>query len=354
LAVASTAAGIGASVYGAAKQASAQKAQANAIAEQNRAMQEAQNQAFQERIAAGNRQTAAQTAAMQQTMQDRNAAQAQMRAQQLQASQQQQDITGAENQQAEALRRQADVRAQDLLAQTTAQQQALAQQRSQQQQAALLEQNIPRVPGGPNQGPEATDPGSEETKSAVARRAAEAATNIRDYGTKIGALGAYQTPLSDIQNAISGTKTGIMPAQQAELLLKAGHGARILPSALAYRQAGELGGSMDALLQSRGQSALAGADLSYGNAVQLANLAQQNSNTLAANRADQAKANAQYQQSVSGIFSGLGQLGLYAGGRFGGWGSSLLPGGETPYSGGGTGIGDVGSKLTPAMGGYGY
>ena len=58
------------------------------------------------------------------------------------------------------------------------------------------------------------------------------------------------------------------------------------------------------------------ASLQASNKIGLANLAQGDTNTIAANKAAQAKADADYQKSVGGIISGIGNLGLYGAGRF--------------------------------------
>jgi hypothetical protein len=291
----------------------AQSRAANAIAQQNQATTAAQNQAFTQRMAAANAQTAAQSAAMQQTMADRSTAATSMRTAQLNAQQSQQDILAAENKQAEALRGTGDQAAQTLLQQTTGPQLAQGQQNAAAQGALLLGQAAP-------QGPAPTDPqgtGDTATQDAVKRRLAEAATNVRTYGSKVSALQSYSQPTADIGQAIAANQYGIMPAQAAESLLRSGSATRLLPSQVAYRNAGDLGQAMDQLIASRGQGALDTAGLSYGNAVSTANLAQSDADTIAANRAAQAKADAAYQQSLGGIVSSVGQLGLYGAGRYG-------------------------------------
>jgi hypothetical protein len=331
--------GAATSLYGSYQSSQAQSKAASAISDQNFATQQAQNAAFNARMAASNRQTDAQTAAMQQTMADRNAAATQMRQAQQTAMKNQQDVLSQENQQATALRQTGDTAAQQLLQQTAAPVQDQAQQDYQNRAALLLGQATPK-------GPAPTGPGGgdAETQGAVARRLATAATNIRDYGSKVAQVGSYQAPLSGIDAAIQAARTGIMPAQTAETLLKSGNTTRLLPSQTAYQTAGQLGGSMDELIRSRGQGALDAAGLSYGNATSIANLQQQDSDVMAANKAAQAKADAAYQQQVGGMFSGLGQLGMYGAGYLGGapnFLNSILPGG----AGAATGAGAVGGKL---------
>jgi hypothetical protein len=301
------------SIGGTIMSSQAQQKAANAIQEQNFATQQAQNTAFNQRIGAASRQTDAQSAVMQQTMADRASATADMRQAQSSAQQRQQDILNAENTQQESLRAAGDTQAQDLLARTNATQLAQGQQDYQNRANLLLDQATP-------QGPQPSDPqgsGDAATKGALTRRLAEAATNVRSYGSKVAALGAYNQPIQDINLAIAGNQYGIMPAQSAEKLLRAGASTRLLPSQVAYRNAGDLGGAMDEILRSRGQSGLDTAALSYGNAVSTANLGQSDADTIAANRAAQAKADAAYQQSLGGIVSGVGQLGLYGAGYYG-------------------------------------
>jgi len=291
----------------------AQSRAANAIQQQNIATQQAQNTAFGQRIGAANLQTEAQSAVMQQTMADRAAATADMRQAQSSAQQRQQDILNAENTQAEALRAAGDTQAQELLARTNAERLAQGQEDYASRANLLLDQSTP-------QGPQPSDPqgsGDAATKSALTRRLAEAATNVRSYGSKVAALGAYNQPIQDINQAVAANQYGIMPAQSAEKLLRAGAATRLLPSQVAYRNAGDLGAAMDEILRSRGQSGLDTAALSYGNATSTANLAQSDATTIAANRAAQAKADAAYQQSLGGIVSGIGQLGLYGAGYYG-------------------------------------
>lgn len=302
------------SLGGAAYSANAQQKAASAISQQNQATTLAQNQAFTQRMAAANAQTEAQSAAMQQTLSDRAAAATQMRTAQMQAQQNEQDVLAAENKQAESLRQTGDTAAQTLLQQTNAPTLQASQAASAQQGALLLGQAAP-------QGPQPSDPqptaGDTATQAAVQRRMAEAASNVRAYGSKVAAVTAYGQPLQDVSQAISANQTGIMPAQTAEQLLRSGNSTRLLPSQIAFRNAGDLGQAMDSLIASRGQGALDTAGLSYGNAVSTANLQQSDADTIAANRAAQAKADAAYQASIGGIISSVGQLGLYGAGRYG-------------------------------------
>jgi hypothetical protein len=232
-----------------------------------------------------------------------------------------QSTLDTENVQAAKLRDTGDQAAQQLLQQTTGPALDQAQATSAQQAAALLQPSLPP-------GPQPTDPsGNNATtsdpnyQSALARRTAQAATNIRTYGGRIGQVESYNAPLEAINLATSANKTGIMPAQTADYLLRSGSNVRLLPSQVAYGAATGEGQAAQGLLQSRGQNALDAASLSYGNATDIANLTQSDADTLAANKAKQATADAQFQQSLGGLVSGIGNLGLYGAGRYGGFGN---------------------------------
>src|SRR5204862_5673277 len=83
----------------------------------------------------------------------------------------------------------------------------------------------------------------------------------------------------------------------------------------AYQAATGMGQAQDVLAQSRGQNALDAAGLSYGNATSLANLQQADTEQMVRNNLAQTQANLQARQAQAGIISGIGQLGLYGGGR---------------------------------------
>jgi hypothetical protein len=308
-------AGVGAatSIAGTAMSASAAADQQRAIREQNQATQAAQQQAFTQRNIAGQAQTAGQTIASQQTLADRSAAADTMREAQMSALKNYQDTINAQNQQSEMLRQTGDVNAQQLLQQTNAQQLAAAQEERQRQAAELLNPSLPK-------GPEPSDPGGNAASrdpvqgGALARRTAQAATNIRNYGSAIGTLSSYDAPVNSINLAVAQNRAGIMPAQTAEQLLKAGSATRLLPTQVAYRGATGTGQAQDVLLQSRGQNALDAASLSYGNAVDIANLTQADAEQIAKNRSAQLQANASAAAQTGQTIKGLGNLGLYGAG----------------------------------------
>jgi hypothetical protein len=340
--------GAAASTYGAVQSSNAQQKSANAIAAQNTATQQAQQQAFVTRLGAQSNQSDQQTAIAQQMLADRNAAANQMRAGQSSALDQQAQLLARENAQAEALRGQGDAQAQTLLANTSGANLAAAQDQARQQATALLAASQDAAPPS---GLTAGDPsgdasGSSDpaTRAAVATRLNQAATKVRDYGTDIAKVASYQQPVQVVGQAIGANKVGIMPAAAADQLLRNGAGVRLLPSQIAYQNATGTGGTLDTLLQSRGQGQLNLAGLDYGNTVSSANLGQSDADTLAANKAAQAKADAAYAQQVAGIYSGIGQLGLYGAGYLGGnplGGGSNVPGSTVAMSSTGRAAGPV-------------
>jgi hypothetical protein len=315
-----TAVGTAASLAGTAMGAQAQQKQAQAIASANQQTQLAQNQGFTQRMQAGVAQTAAQTAASQETIQARNQAAMSMRDAQMKSLQDYHDTINAQNAQAERLRATGDVAAQDLLTQTNPQSLDQAQAQRQDQAAALLKENLPPSPDATS--PDAVG-GDPVNQGALARRTAEAATNIRDYGSRIARAGSYAAPSNAINLAIADAKYGIMPAQQAEELLKSGSATRLLPSKVGYQAATGEGQAQDLLLQSRGQNALDAAGLSYGNATSLANLQQANADQITKNKLAQTSANLEAQASQGKVIQGVGQLGLYGAGQYYGGGSPL-------------------------------
>lgn len=304
-------AGLGLSAYSGIQSSNAAGSAARATAQANQQQQEAQNTAFSARTAAANRQTDAQRAAMSQTTADRNTAANLMRQGQTRALDTQQANLKLENQTAEGLRSQGDARAQDLLAATTEQTQRDAQAQREGQQNLLLDQS--QAPEGPTAG----DPQSPVTKTALARRMAEASTNVREYGSKVARVSGYDQPMFGVGQSIMDTKTGIMPAQAADTLLRTGAPVRALPAQLEFRNAASEGGAADTLITQRGQGQLDTAGLDFSNATAAANLGQADVNVQSENTRKQATADAAYKQAIAGLFGQLGQLGLYGSGMAG-------------------------------------
>lgn len=316
LAVAGTLASVGGTIMS----SNAQSSAARAIQDQNQALVTSQNQAFMQRAEASRAQTAAQLEAARTTMADRSQNFTQMRQAQIAAQQHQQDILASENQAEDQLRQTGDTQAQQLLDATSADKLKAGQALAAQQQNLLLDQNVPS-------GPAPTDPqgtaGDAVTGQAIARRMAQASSNVRTYGAKVADLTSYGQPLQDVSLAILANKYGIMPAQQAETLLRSGSSTRLLPAQVAFRNAGDIGSATDNLLTSRGQGDLDTASLIYNNQVQGSNLAQNDVATLAGNKTAQATADAAFNQQIGNIISGVGSLGLYGAGRASGF-TSLI------------------------------
>jgi hypothetical protein len=104
---------------------------------------------------------------------------------------------------------------------------------------------------------------------------------------------------------------------------------RLLPTQLAYQGASSTGSALDQLLQSRGQGQRTVNSLVEGNAVTGANLQQSDANTLAANKTAQIKADTDYAKSVGNVISGIGNLGAYGAGYYGGYNPLASSGGST-------------------------
>ena len=328
LAATSAAVGVGGTIYGAQQSSQAQSRAASAVAQQNQATQQAQNEAFNQRMTATREQSDAQFATGQKEIQDRATAALATRSAQMSALDRQNQTITAENQSADQIRAAADQRAQELLASTSGPALDQSQTDAQTRAAALLASA--QAPGPT--GPVATDPSgagaSTSTndpvlKTAIARRMGIAAANIRQYGSDIAKVASYGEPLQDTNLAIKNNATNIMPEQEAAKLLASGSQIRLLPSQVAYTNATDYGGAVDQLIQQRAAGENQYAGLKFGNTTGSANLGQSDADTRAANVSAQAKADAQWQQQVAGLFSGIGNLGLYAAGRYG---PAILPG----------------------------
>lgn len=334
IAAASTAVSTGVALYGSSQQAAAQKRAANAISEQNLSTQQAQQKEFNNRIAAQTEQGRQTFDATTRGIADRAQAATAMRQTQQAALDQQNRVLTGENEQASKLRAAGDAQAAALLEQTSGQALSQGQADAKARQDALLASQVSQsdIPS-----PDATNPyGSDQ--GAYRKRMAEAATNIRDYGSKIAETGSYAQPNADVGLAIAGNQQGIMPATVADKLLRGGSAIRLLPGQTAYSGATGLGGSQDALIQSRTQGAVDAANLQGSNALGISNLGQADQTTLAKNRADQIRQNSEYDKSVGGVISGLGNLGLYGSGYKWGdiFGIAPTPTGQPSLSAGAT------------------
>jgi hypothetical protein len=313
LGIAAVSAGV--SIYGASKSAAAQKDAANATAQQNLATQKAQNEGFGQRLAATGAQTDAQIAARKATLGNEQQIADAMRARQTSAFQQQQDVLGAANQQEEGFRNIGYNSADLLMDRTSGANLGQAQTDWQTQAARLLDTaDVGALHGDGGVGGTGDDP---YTKAALARRAAEAAGDIRAYGAKTAKIGSYAAPLQLVQNSIQDSETGIMPASLASKLLQSSTPILMAPSQTNWQQAAQYGQAAGAAAEASGQSQMGIADLQYRNSTDLANLQQSDATTTAANIAEQAKANAAYKAAMGGLISGIGNLGMYGAGYYG-------------------------------------
>jgi hypothetical protein len=317
--------GAAASLGGAAMSSSAANASAQATATENQRLRTSQNEGFTARLNAQLAQTQAQRGVSSETYSARTAAADTTNAAQLKSLSDYRDVLNTENTQAQGFRATGDTAAGTLLSSTTGTTLADAQAAKEAEAAALLAPHIPT-------GPEPSDPSGTNTVSsdpayqaASKRRTAEAATNIRNYGSTIGKVASYAAPISTVENAVAANKVAIMPAQTADYLLRSGSSTRLLPSQEAYTAASGEGGAEQTLLKAKGQAGLDEAALTYGNTTAQANLAQADKDTLARNAAAQAKSDADYAASQGKIISGIGQLGLYGAGRIGGLSDIFTP-----------------------------
>ena len=318
-------------IYGGIQGSQAQSRAANAISTQNNATAAAQNLAFNQRIAATRAQSDAQAATAQREMDDRATAAASMRSGQTAALERTNTTLQSENATADQLRAAGDQRAQELLASTTAPGGMAASQQGAQDSAAAL---LAAQPGAGPAGPQPTDPsgtpgGSSamltdpETAQATSRRLGIAAANIRQYGADIARVASYGQPLQDTAQAISANQTGIMPAQTAAQLLRSGSSIRLLPSQVEYGNATQYGQAADTAIQARAAGENAYSGLQFGNATGTANLGQADTDTAASNVAKQTTADADYQKQFGALLAGLGNLGAYGAGLYGGAGSGV-------------------------------
>ena len=232
-----------------------------------------------------------------------------MRGGQTSAIEGQQDLLAGMNAEEGGYRDQGYANADDLMGKTSGENLAGAQSDWNSQAAHLLDANYP-VSG---------DSGTSDgvTNAALSRRAAEAATNIRAYGSKASQVGSYAAPLRTIQNAVTDSQTGIMPSAMASKLLQNSQPVLMSPSQTAWGNAGKYGEAAMGAAAAAGQSAQNIAGLQYQDSTDIANLTQADKATTAANIAEQAKADAAYKASMGQVFSSLGNLGLQGAGYYG-------------------------------------
>jgi len=302
-------AGAGTSLYGMNQTANAQKAGANAIKEQNISDQIAQTKGFNQRLDATNAQTQAQKEAWQGTLTGQQQVADAMREGQSGAISRQQDVLGAVNDQEGALHETGMRYGNDLLDATSGANLGQAQTDWQHEAAHLLDTNMP---GGGDSGTE-----DDYTNAALTRRAAEAASNIRQYGSRAAKVASYRSPLDLIQNANTETATGIMPAAAASKLLQSSAPVMLAPSEQQWTNVTQAGQAGMSAVQQQGQTAQNIAGLQYANSTDIANLNQSNATVTADNISKQAQANAAYKAAMGNVISGIGNLGLQGAGYYG-------------------------------------
>lgn len=315
--------GAGLSAYGTSQSASAQKQASNAIAQQNYETQAAQNEGFTSRLAATGAQTEAQKAAYQATLGNETDIANAMRARQAGAFQQQQDILDTANKAQEGFRGAGYANADDLMGKTSGANLNQAQTDWQTQAGSLLDANMPQFAqtGGTGDDP--------YVNASLARRAAEAASNIRGYGAKTAKLGSYAAPLNTVGNAITDSQTGIMPAEMASKLLSSSAPVLLAPAETAWGNAGKYGEAAIGATQQSGQMAQNIANLQYQDSTDLANLKQSDRTVTASNISEQAQADAAFKAQMGKLISGIGNLGLQGAGYYGKL-PSWLPSPYTP------------------------
>jgi hypothetical protein len=309
-------AGTAISAAGSYDSAQQQKKASQAIADQNWQTTQAQNKAFDTRMQAQTQRTTSDYNSYMQQIADQQASAAQMRQQQSGALSRQEQVLNAENQQAEAIRASADAQSQQMLNQTSAANLQQSQDDARTRANAAIETAV-NDPNSPS--PSSPTGADDQSQAAMSRRLSQAATNVRDYGQRISNVGSYSQPLQTVSEAVRGNQFGIMPAQEAGKLLQSGAGVRLLPTQLEYQGAATTGSAMDQLLSSRGEGQRGISALDASNQTAGANLQQSDTDTLAANRTAQIKADTDYNKSIGNVISSLGNLGAYGAGYYGGY-----------------------------------
>ena len=110
-----------------------------------------------------------------------------------------------------------------------------------------------------------------------------------------------------------------MPAQTAAQLLRSGSSIRLLPSQVEYGNAPRNTARPPTPRSRPGRRARTPySGLQFGNATGTANLGQADTNTAASNVAKQTTADADYQKQFGALLAGLGNLGAYGAGLYGG------------------------------------
>lgn len=309
------AAGAVAALAGAGVQYSAAQDSSAAAARANQQSIMSQNQAFQARQAAQRQQTQEQAAVQSASQQRYEDTQKAMRAQQDAALTQRQDTISKLNLQQQALSDQTQQQVQ----QTT--QQQITEQALKDAQAASEAQRIAASQQAPPPTPTAASPIVQPggaAKSALAKEMADAAAYSQDYSRRMAALGAYSAPTDTTKLATTQLGTALMPAAAADRLLKSGANALLLPSQTAYENATNYGKSaMTANTADTDENMLV-TKTRASNAIDLANLQQENEKAYIQTGLNMAQARAASKKALGGGLSALGSAALLGAGAFGG------------------------------------
>lgn len=157
---------------------------------------------------------------------------------------------------------------------------------------------------------QASDPlGADDTgptRQAMDAGRAGAARYVQQYGDSLAKLSGYSAPIELANNTATTLGTNLMPAGAADQLLKTGASAQLLPSTLAYEQAGTYAQDANAANATMAAQGKALADDQAQNAVDLANLQQGDSDSMIQGNLNLAQMRA---ARLAGLGQGVSQLG---------------------------------------------
>jgi len=222
------------------------------------------------------------------------------------------------NQRQQDIAQQGQTASAQLVAQTTAQQQQAAQDAARAQRLDVATTAAaPNITVASPMPTETTSAGDIAGRQAYARATAGATQAVRDYASRAADVASYNQPLTEMGLAIEGNRTGIMPTEVAENLLRSGVSTRLLPAGTAFDVAQRTFGATKEAIGSQVQSGLDLANLAYRNATGIADLTQADKDTMAANKAAIDAANAGATTAMGNIISNIGALGARAVGYYG-------------------------------------
>lgn len=306
IAAVSAASTIGGSIINANNQAKAAQAQMNAV----QTAQQAQETGFFARNTAQQAQTAADLQTQTGGTAQKEALDAAAYNAQSQAIKSQTDTTNQINQLIAGQQGQADNSVSQALAATSAPALAAAQQQATAARASAMDPNANAIavtnpiPGSASSGPEA---------AGVAARMTEAANRTKQYGDSLATIEGYNQPVIATNLAGQNLATGVMPNAEAVRLLQSSAQPLLLPSQVAFTNAGETQRAGSAAIDAQTQAQL-GINQAQANTITQPADLRQNYTTVAAQNAASL---AQYQAATNpwgALLSGAGQLGMYAAG----------------------------------------